>query len=699
MDIQQIRSSYPQYDDLSDQQIADKLQSKFYPDLPKTDVYSSLSLPKDPSKPKDSFWEALSKSFSNIGPALKGSAGGALMLGENYPQLLQSSPTPFRTEGDKLVDYLGQQSVLPQDTSNPQKDFEQSYIAGKKGEAPKKGFLELLSNAITATNEDTQQRQPDLLKGISAVTNLPLYGASKVLPEGTGARLFKESQEQLQNNQPNIPQGSALDYLSQGITGLGTMAPALGVGALTGSPLLAAQILGKQAGGQTFGEQIEGGQNPEEAGAAANVSDIANTLGGLLPLEHIFKPGNSLIGKAAKTALANVIGAEGTQAVQAGINKGTIDPTMTLNDFMGQLKDVGIVAGATGGLLGAAAHPFTRGALPENLPQKQPFSFSKNLPEEITAASTETAPPKELSLQDLFAQEGILTPEDVGNSSEMPSPMEPIETTLSPKDMGIQEPNEFQIPNAANRNPLPGERIINPRDMGIQPPDELQIPNAANKNVLPIETTITPKDMGIQEPNEIQIPTAANRNRTQTSAIETTPSGKNQQKIAVPETAPTKEIASSIEDEFAPPRMIAVGDDIRKARNEAASEYPELITKEGIDEEALSKIIASKLQEKGFNEISSGEGTWSTRGAPIFSLTPENTLKAQDSLRFTRKGDQDYYKNLPKVADKKDLIRIREESLKENPQLEGPEPEKADALDRIITSKLEQEGFKKINAE
>ena len=42
MNIQQIRSQYPQYNDLSDKQLADALHSKFYSDLPIQDYYKRI---------------------------------------------------------------------------------------------------------------------------------------------------------------------------------------------------------------------------------------------------------------------------------------------------------------------------------------------------------------------------------------------------------------------------------------------------------------------------------------------------------------------------------------------------------------------------------------------------------------------------------------------------------------------------------
>jgi hypothetical protein len=42
--LQEFRTNYPQYDDMSDQALADALHSKFYSDVPKSEFYDKLGL-------------------------------------------------------------------------------------------------------------------------------------------------------------------------------------------------------------------------------------------------------------------------------------------------------------------------------------------------------------------------------------------------------------------------------------------------------------------------------------------------------------------------------------------------------------------------------------------------------------------------------------------------------------------------------
>ena len=95
MNIKEIRQQYPQYNDLSDQQLADSLHNKFYSDLPKEQVYKKLGLPTPAAQPENPpgtmVGRALTKIVTdtaavpvNIGQGL---ARGGLQLANRATQL------------------------------------------------------------------------------------------------------------------------------------------------------------------------------------------------------------------------------------------------------------------------------------------------------------------------------------------------------------------------------------------------------------------------------------------------------------------------------------------------------------------------------------------------------------------------------------------------------------------------------------
>lgn len=52
MDIQEVRQKFPQYDDLSDQQLADALHAKYYPDMDKGEYYQKIGFSIQKTTPK-----------------------------------------------------------------------------------------------------------------------------------------------------------------------------------------------------------------------------------------------------------------------------------------------------------------------------------------------------------------------------------------------------------------------------------------------------------------------------------------------------------------------------------------------------------------------------------------------------------------------------------------------------------------------
>jgi len=93
MNIQSIRSQYPQYSDLSDQQLADALHNKYYSDMPKNQFYSKIGL----SNP-----------------------GIADQIGQG---ILKNITTPVKMTSGQLVPGENSQGVSTEDQYNPFKEI------------------------------------------------------------------------------------------------------------------------------------------------------------------------------------------------------------------------------------------------------------------------------------------------------------------------------------------------------------------------------------------------------------------------------------------------------------------------------------------------------------------------------------------------------------------------------------------------
>lgn len=100
MDIKQIRQKYPQYSDMSDQQLADALYSKHYSDIPKEEFYGHIGLQVE--KPEEQKTEARSDPLEFGAALLRGARGtaGAVRKG-----VMGATPLRF---AEPLVDLASQ---------------------------------------------------------------------------------------------------------------------------------------------------------------------------------------------------------------------------------------------------------------------------------------------------------------------------------------------------------------------------------------------------------------------------------------------------------------------------------------------------------------------------------------------------------------------------------------------------------------
>lgn len=108
MTLQEIRKKYPAYDDLSDIELADKIHSKFYADLPREDVYRKLELSNASTDYKPMELE-VTKNAASDKPDWRGLAGDTIrMLGNALKGgigLVRSAPKNLKEIGSELIDH------------------------------------------------------------------------------------------------------------------------------------------------------------------------------------------------------------------------------------------------------------------------------------------------------------------------------------------------------------------------------------------------------------------------------------------------------------------------------------------------------------------------------------------------------------------------------------------------------------------
>jgi hypothetical protein len=124
--IRDVREKYPQYDSISDDELADKLHSKYYPNLDKKDFYNRIGLQSE-AKPEG--WKGVAKDISQIPGALgkaifpgipnqiRGIASNPERLPGNVLQGIADLGQAPTAAMPALADYLASKGIISKETA------------------------------------------------------------------------------------------------------------------------------------------------------------------------------------------------------------------------------------------------------------------------------------------------------------------------------------------------------------------------------------------------------------------------------------------------------------------------------------------------------------------------------------------------------------------------------------------------------
>lgn len=129
--LAEVRNKYPQYNDMSDQEFADKFHAKFYSDLPKEEFYQKLSFfPSSSKKEPESFVQKASKYAKTFNESVEGIPQTLLEIGAGAGQGLANTGAGINrllTKGANLIPGVN----LPE---GPTVDIAPNKLSSKIGE-------------------------------------------------------------------------------------------------------------------------------------------------------------------------------------------------------------------------------------------------------------------------------------------------------------------------------------------------------------------------------------------------------------------------------------------------------------------------------------------------------------------------------------------------------------------------------------
>lgn len=190
MKISEIRQQYPQYDGLSDKQLADALHAKFYPDMPLPDFYARVGLPTKEDGIGSSFARGAESAASQARTGLASLVGGneAALAGLERGEAIQQK-------------YPGQRGF---------EEVEKAYK--ERGVLPAVG--EYISQIPSALAEQAPQIAASVagarLGGVGGVPGAVIGAATPSYLQQYGGFLERQAEEQKKRGEPvDVNRGTA----------------------------------------------------------------------------------------------------------------------------------------------------------------------------------------------------------------------------------------------------------------------------------------------------------------------------------------------------------------------------------------------------------------------------------------------------------------------------------------------------------
>ncbi|ARV77127.1 hypothetical protein SKUL_28 [Pseudomonas phage Skulduggery] len=241
-----------------------------------------------------------------------------------------------------------------------------------------------------------RQHSADLLTD----ENGDMAGLKQSVLTAFGDKLGKEARK---NRLEVNPDGPAAKYGSMIIGSTAEMLPALLAGAVTKNPNITLAMIGTQSKGGAYERGREGGLNPDEAGGYSTAQAMAEAIPSILPVHAILKPGGNFFKGILAAGAAEGAQEAITAALQAGIDKGTIDPNMTWEEARQRIVDGIIVGAGAGGSLRAGMDGTARARAAMESPEAR---LAKAMEAEVDNAQfTDEGPRTEQADSDLPAMD------------------------------------------------------------------------------------------------------------------------------------------------------------------------------------------------------------------------------------------------------------------------------------------------------
>lgn len=372
--LQEFRTNYPQYDDMSDQALADALHSKFYSDVPKSEFYDKIGLTYGLAE--------------NVGRALIGTPGRLYQsaLGNAQAEVERENLDNINNFQKRFEEGKDAYPNLIERVTEPRVVMD-LLVKGYGGLDQQRAQYEKLASFAKERNvEPTQDAINAFMKDPKNQQDLIRYMGEDAAKDSLRFQLKQKEAQKLVPETRYAEDDWVNKYGTMIVQSIADMAPTLAVGYLTGRgvPATAAALgtMFSQTAGATYTDLrtvdpamydkfltssgMKGtGVDPQIAQRVAGVYALAETIPEAIPLGKLLGEGAKPFIKRAIELMLFEPGSEvSTELMEIAADKLMLNENMTKEEILGRIRDAAIGGVGVAGFMaatGAVADRLTYG--------------------------------------------------------------------------------------------------------------------------------------------------------------------------------------------------------------------------------------------------------------------------------------------------------------------------------------------------
>lgn len=418
--IAKFRERYPEYNDMPDDQLASALHKKYYSDIPVEQFNQKIGLQPPAQEPliqKDTGITAQPRPQEAPAPMTGYGASSGIPIQQQEPQ-------------QPIDGYTGAAAKAPEQKSMLElinskiSEIGSGVVSGAERAIPqaKLQIAGLLQQGEMMTPEQFEEEKSSIgMKRFGgdygkyseferSINPLSSWLADK------GKQISQETRSEME---PSEFEKGSLGYYSEAISGsVINMLPMLGVSLLGRRPDIGLGVMLAQSKGGAYESGRLEGLNPQEADKYSTLISAAEAIPSAIPVMTLLKPTGKILTDMARAGVSEGGQEAITQALQAGVDKGYINPEMTMGEALDRMAEGAIIGAGAGSTMSLAT-----GKVADKLNKREQ---EKLIQDQIEKEFDASLPDAKKAAIDALSPD---SPNAKGKQATKPDPVKPAATT------------------------------------------------------------------------------------------------------------------------------------------------------------------------------------------------------------------------------------------------------------------------------